>query len=62
MTEPKTALAGRTLEVFARSRASMAAFRSASHSLGRWEPAFIVKGCSWERTALREGCEDVIGL
>ena len=47
-TEPKTALAGGIFEVLARSKASMAAFKSASRSLqDRLESAFMVErgGC-----------------
>ena len=43
MTELKTALAGEIPEVFVRSKVLIAAFRSASRSLGRWELAFMVE-------------------
>ena len=52
------ALAGRILEVFARSRALMAVFKSASRSLGCLESIFIVERGSRERAVQREGCED----
>ena len=58
LTEVKTALAGRIVEVFARSKASMAAFKSASRSLGRCESAFMVERGSWEITVRCEGCEN----
>ena len=49
------------LEVFARSKALMAAFRSASRSLGRWESDFMVERGGCERTMQREGHEDGSG-
>jgi len=58
LTESKTALAGRMVEVFARSMASMAAFKSASCSLGRWEFGFMVERGNCKRAVRREGCED----
>ena len=58
MTEAKIALAGRTAEVFARFKASMAAFKSTSRSSGRWESAFMVEGDSCEITVRCEDCED----
>jgi len=60
-TELKTALAGKIPEVFARSKALMASFRSASRSLGRWELAFMVESGGHERAVQREGHEDVSG-
>ena len=62
LTESKTALADRMVEVFAKYMASMAAFKSASRSLGRWESVFMVERGSWERTVRCEGCEDGFGL
>ena len=50
VTESKAALAGRIVEVFARSKASTAAFKSASHSCGRWGSVFMVERGSCERT------------
>ena len=58
MMEPKTAWAGGMVEVFARFNAWIAAFKSASRSLGRWESAFMVERGNWERTAQGEGYED----
>ena len=60
VVDPKTALAGRVLEVFARSKALMAALRSASRSLGRWELAMVERG-GCERTVRCGGCEGVTG-
>jgi len=51
VTEIKTALAGKVLEVFARSKASMAAFRSA-FCLDRLD--FMVERGGGERTAQHE--------
>ena len=57
----KTALAGKIPEVFARSKALMAAFRSAFCSLGRWELAFMVESGGHGRAVQRKGHEDVSG-
>jgi len=61
VTEPKTALAGGILEVFAKSKASMATFKSASRSFCRLESGFMVERGGCERTVQREGCEDDSG-
>jgi len=58
VTESKAAFAGRIVEVFARSKASIAAFKSTSGSFGRWESVFMVERGSCERTVQHEGCED----
>ena len=58
VTEPKTALAGRMADVFARFMAWIAASKSASRFSGRWEAAFMVERGSCERPVQREGCED----
>jgi len=50
VAESKAALAGRIVEVFVRSKASMAAFKSVSHSFGRRGSASMVERDSWERT------------
>jgi len=39
----------------------MAAFKSASRFLGRWEFGFIVERGGRERTVRRGGCEDETG-
>ena len=61
MTEPNTALAGGILEVFAESKAWMAAFKSASRSFDRLKSAFMVERGGCERTVQREGREDGSG-
>ena len=55
MTELKTALASKILEVFVRSKALMAVFRSASRSLGRWELAFMVERGGRQRKGHEDG-------
>ena len=58
LTEPNTALAGRIVDIFARSKASMAALNSASRSLGCWESVFMVERDSCKITVRCEDCED----
>ena len=62
MTEPKTAFAGGTHEVFTGFRDSMAAFNAEvapSRLFGCWDSVFMVEtGGSGERTVWREGCEE----
>ena len=67
LTVPKTALAGVTLDAsFARFKASMATFNAEmvpSHSLGRWDPAFMVETRgSGERTVQRGGRDEGLEL
>ena len=59
--ETKAALASGILEVFARSRASIAAFKSASRSLGRWESAFMVERGGGGRSVRRGSYADDSG-
>ena len=56
------ALVGEILEIFAKFRASMAAFNvemASSRLLGRWDLVSMVETRgSCERTVQREGCEE----